>query len=303
MMDSDDSDFYIDDNSPSHDPRTPQLITQNLQTAEMRLNENEDQEIENKNSSEINRDCAPEQTKINCKILNIRFKCQYPIFHFEINKKVYLYTICGMRADHKLVFRCSNRFEINNLRISCSNLSFISVSEILHKIIKNKPNRVEDSVMWTKINLNFSDPKVYDTKNYDVDSFEIGKGHKCTGHALDLDITQNNTNNKNDPDKVKCELVKIAKYRGHPSFHFKINEKVFFYGIRGINADYKITLFSNNSYPNMAYIYPSELMKKIIKNSPRNSKYSKFLNKSNPKVYDIQNYDINSFQFGKSQGT
>ena len=176
MMDSDDSDFYIGENSPSHDSKTPQVISQNLQTNEIRLNEHEDQEIEN--PSVINRDCGLEQTRIdrrNCKILKITGQCnKYLTLHFEINKTFYFYSIHGMRADHKMVLRCT-KFRMKS-KSKCGNLSFISVSEFLQQVITDKPNRVENSLMWTKMTLDYSDPRVYDTKNYFVNSFEIGKG-------------------------------------------------------------------------------------------------------------------------------
>jgi hypothetical protein len=41
---------------------------------------------------------------------------------------------------------------------------------------------------------------------------------------------------------------------------------------------------------------PSELLKKIIIKSPKNTKYPKCFDKSDPKVYDINNYDANSFK-------
>ena len=47
---------------------------------------------------------------------------------------------------------------------------------------------------------------------------------------------------------------------------------------------------------NNCYIFPSEVLKKIIQNSVGKSQYAKFLNKSDPKVYGMNNYDLNSVQ-------
>jgi hypothetical protein len=86
---------------------------------------------------------------------------------------------------------------------------------------------------------------------------------------------------------VNLKLVKIANHHGRPNFRFEINGKAYFYGIRGIKADYKIVLFSTKTFPNNAYILPTECLKKIIRNSPKYSTYPKILDKSDPRVYDI----------------
>ena len=50
----------------------------------------------------------------------------------------------------------------------------------------------------------------------------------------------------------------------------------------------------------MVNILPSEFLKRIIQNTPNELKtskyYSKILDKSDPRVYYIKNYDINSFK-------
>ena len=188
MIDSDDSHFYIGEPPSSH-PWPQVNIEQNLKNAEIGLKKNDDQETkknENKKLSDITADCALEQTNIKCKLLKIAGqRTKSPLFHIQINRKVYFYSITGIRADHKIVLRCTNRYQINKLRPTCNNLSFLLVSEFLQQIIVGTPKRVQNSLMWTKISLDYSDPRVYDMKNYDEDSFEIGRGHKCTGQELD----------------------------------------------------------------------------------------------------------------------
>ena len=34
--------------------------------------------------------------------------------------------------------------------------------------------------------LDMADPRVYDLKNYDINSFDIGKGHKCNGTEISV---------------------------------------------------------------------------------------------------------------------
>ena len=113
---------------------------------------------------------------------------------------------------------------------------------------------------------------------------------------------------KNVPEKVECELLKVSNHRGHPRFYFKINGKFYFYGLRGIKMDSRIILRCTKTYQDekgkccscMSYsnIIPSEFLKEIIHNSPKYSKHPKFLDKSHPRVYDMENYDMNSFEMG-----
>ena len=70
--------------------------------------------------------------------------------------------------------------------------------------------------------------------------------------------------------KIKCKLLKIlTNNRRVPKFYFEMNEKFYFYGYRGITADYKIILYcSKGNCGNYATITTSEFLKKIIRNSP-----------------------------------
>jgi hypothetical protein len=40
--------------------------------------------------------------------------------------------------------------------------------------------------------LDTSDPRVYDLKNYDINSFDIGKGHKCDGTEISFYLQMGN---------------------------------------------------------------------------------------------------------------
>ena len=110
---------------------------------------------------------------------------------------------------------------------------------------------------------------------------------------------------------MKCKLLKIARTaKGFPSYHFQINEKVFIYGFKGITQDDKIVLLCSRPYQKdhldyqcrcLSFILPSESLREIIEKMPkrRNGYYPKTMARSNPRVYDVNNYNINSFAIGK----
>jgi hypothetical protein len=151
---------------------------------------------------------------------------------------------------------------------------------------------------------------VYDLNNYDINAFEIGRGHKCPGTEIDVYLKSHKT-----PvigvKEMKCELVKIDNDHGHPKFHFEINGKFYVYSVRGIKADYRMALFCTkrpvkvegenrkSKCGNNSTILPSEFLRKNIQNAPKNSQYPKFLDKSDPKFFDINNYNISSFDIGR----
>ena len=108
-------------------------------------------------------------------------------------------------------------------------------------------------------------------------------------------------------DKPKYKLVKVTIRGGHPYLHFEIDGKMYCYGIHGVRADYKIVLrcqkqiLKSRCY-NLSTILPSEFFKQIIQDKPNDVKYNnypKIFDKSDPRVYDIKNYHINSFDIGK----
>ena len=109
---------------------------------------------------------------------------------------------------------------------------------------------------------------------------------------------------------MKYKLLRIAKtVRGNLCFHFEINEKVYFYGFRGINNDGKMFLICTRTHKtelkkyspclNSSYILPTEFLQEIYQKSPIGSPYPICLDKSDPRVYDVENYYINSFEMRK----
>jgi hypothetical protein len=258
MLDSDDNDFYIGEQ---------QIIDQEEQNIEIRKNET----LQN---------CALNQSKMKCKIVKIENRFGHPKFHFEIDGKMYFYGIQGIRYDYKIVLLCSKK--VNGS--PCNNRSFILPSHFLKQIIHYSPIS-----QYPKI-FDKLDPRVYDLNNYDLNSFDIGKGHKCPGTEIEI-------------NEVKCKIVKIENRRSRPNFHFEIDGKMYIYAIQGIRTDYKIVLrctkrFSGKNCNNNSYIAPLDLLKQIMQDKSTRKKYAKMLDISDPRVYDLKNYDINSFDIG-----
>jgi hypothetical protein len=233
-------------------------------------------------------------TPVKCKLLKIENRRGHPIFHFEINGKMYCYGIRGIRANYKIVLRCYKMA----FGSQCNNISTILPSDFLKQIIQDTPDIGPASIDMYHKYFDKSDRRVYNLNNYDVNSFDIGKGHKCSGTELE-------EYNKIH-EKVKCRLVKIAHgLRGGPtssSFHFEINEKMYFYRLEGITADNRFCLYchacsTNGSIcKNKGNVIPTESLKQLIKRSPKNSKFPNYLDKSDPRVYDIDIYDINALE-------
>ena len=284
MLDSDDSDFYIGEH---------QIIDQNDQTSENRITH------PNIDSFEIDEghQCINTEIDVNvqknmlveCKLVKIVNLRGHPNFHFEINGEMYFYGFQGIKADDKIVLYCTKKL--------CRSQSSISASEFLKQIFQNSPKNSK----YTK-KIDRSDPRVYDIENYDINSFDIGKGHKCQGLGIENYLKSTTCDRpEKRAEKVKCKLIKISYRRGHPTFHFEIDGQIYFFGFRGIKADSKIVLccrkvFLKSKCMNFSYIKPSEFLKQLIKKSPKKNEYPKYLDKSDPRVYDINNYDINSFE-------
>jgi hypothetical protein len=219
---------------------------------------------------------------VNCKLMKIDNNGGQPKFYFEIDEKFYIYGFRGIRADYKIVLCCNQR--------RCNNSAYISPTELLRQLIQDTPNNGLPFLGKYSNFFDISDTRVYDINNFDSNSFEIRGSHKCQGTELDEFI-------KIDVKNVKCKLVKIENKRRHPKFHFEIDGQIYFYCLRGIKADYKIALCcTQKSCLNTASISPSEFLKQVIHDKPKNSGYSKVLNLSDPRVYDINNYDSNSFE-------
>jgi hypothetical protein len=140
----------------------------------------------------------------------------------------------------------------------CATSSLISPSKSLKEIIQNTPLFSK----YSKI-LNMADPRFFDIYNYEINSFSICQAHRCLGTELSV-YSESKVNRK-------CKLVKITKVRGSPILHFNINEKIYFYGIRGIKANYKINLKWVGCGTH-SYISPSEYFKQIIQETSKEQK-------------------------------
>ena len=80
---------------------------------------------------------------------------------------------------------------------NCGCQSQISATEVLKEIIETRPKKrnyilkhlkIEDMQKLPDIylkTLKRSNPLVYDLNNYNINSFDVGKGHRCLGIELD----------------------------------------------------------------------------------------------------------------------
>ena len=65
-------------------------------------------------------------------------------------------------------------------------LIYILPSEVLNGIIEKLPLYKCKYIRYLSKTMARSNPLVYDVNNYNINSFEIGKGHKCLGTELDI---------------------------------------------------------------------------------------------------------------------
>ena len=65
----------------------------------------------------------------------------------------------------------------------CYTISTVLPSDCLKQIFQKKPSEIKHR--YPKI-FEKSDPRVYDIDNYLINSFDIGKGHNCSGIEIDL---------------------------------------------------------------------------------------------------------------------
>jgi hypothetical protein len=267
MLDSAYNDFYIGEQ---------QIIDQEEQSTKIIKIEN----LQN---------CDLSQKKLKCKLVKIENRRGHPHYHFEIDGKSYFYGIYGIRANYEIVLRCTKSVAGSN----CNNRSTILPSDFLKEIIQKRPAEIKHR--YAKI-LDKSDPRVYDLKNYDLNSFDIGEDHKCSRTEI------KKVSKPEIFNKLQCKLVKIENRRGYPKFHFELNGKMYFYGMNGVREDNNIVLLCTKTLcNNISTILPSDFLKEIIQKRPSKFKntYPKFLDNSDPRFNDIDNYDINSFDIGE----
>ena len=94
---------------------------------------------------------------------------------------MYFYGIEGVRAHNMIVLRCNKVKSGSSL--PCDNQSTVLPSDCLKEIIKKSPSEIKHR--FSKF-LDNSDPRVYEIDNYDINSFDIGSGHKCSGTEISL---------------------------------------------------------------------------------------------------------------------
>ena len=184
MTDFNENDFYIGD-----DPK----ITVHPQKKHRALISKEIAKFEYKKYSQtpfIN--SAFGQTKMKCKLLKISRNVKgFPSYHFQINGKFFFYGFLGIQQDDKIVLKCTKSYQKEQLDYPCGCQSFILATEGLIKIIEKNPQKRMDRRKTGRNypkTLDKSDPRVYDINNYNINSFEIRRGHRCLGTELDAYI-------------------------------------------------------------------------------------------------------------------
>ena len=91
-----------------------------------------------------------------------------------------------LKQDNTIVLRCTKSYQKENLTCSCRCHSYILPSEVLNGIIEKLPLYKCKYIRYLSKTMARSNPLVYDVNNYNINSFEIGKGHKCLGTELDI---------------------------------------------------------------------------------------------------------------------
>jgi hypothetical protein len=64
----------------------------------------------NVQEQKLNKNSNSNNKPVKCRIVKIENRRGYPNFHFEIDGKMYIYGIEGIRTDYKIVLRCTKPF-------------------------------------------------------------------------------------------------------------------------------------------------------------------------------------------------
>jgi hypothetical protein len=137
------------------------------------------------------------KTKMQCKLLKIsRTVRGFPSYHFQINGKIFFYGFQGIKKDDKILLICTKPYQKEQLNYTCGCQSYILPLKDLNEIIAKSPlkrerrfmDRRKTGKMTYAKTMDRTNPRVYDVNNYNINSFEIGKGHRCLGTEFDAYI-------------------------------------------------------------------------------------------------------------------
>ena len=160
------------------------IIEQNQHNIEIRPSENNRDKTSQICSNNASEQKMPVKKEIKCKLVNILNLRGYPKFFIEIDGKIYSYGIRAIKSNYRIELRCTKQF----LSSACNNISFIQPLDSLLDIIHDKPKKIRTN---SPKFIDRSDPRVYDIKYYDADSFDFGRGHRCPGTELDVYLQKN----------------------------------------------------------------------------------------------------------------
>jgi hypothetical protein len=202
----------------------------------------------------------------------------------------------GITPDYRIGLRCQRK--------NCNINTYIKNIELL----KNFIVETNANPKFPYDFLNKTDPRIFDLHGYDLETFKLSSEHKCEGTDFEIYNKSLLPVSLPVPEPTSIQLLKIEKYRESPTFHFKINGQMYFYGFRGVKVDFKIVLRCKKMHENcylLSHVSPTEQLKEIIFERPRfqlknarNKNYElKYFDKTDPRVYDTNSYDFSSFEF------
>ena len=186
--------------------------------------------------------------KKKCKILKIANHRGNPHYHIEFDDKIYAYGFRGIKTDFSLILRCQ--------KTKCNNTSFIKPSSHLREIIFDKPKGHKTKYCKS---LDRNDSRLYDIKNYDINTFEFCSPHKCDGFenirsnfskpATNIKIARTLAEQKNGSLLAITEYSQVYSYRSkhisgrkYSQYHIKIGDRVFQFVCKGVKSDFDFSL-------------------------------------------------------------
>jgi hypothetical protein len=141
------------------------------------------------------------------------------------------------------------------------------------------------------------DPRIFDTKGYNPETFVIYGEHKSHTPPPKSRVI-------NHPViREECKLLKIEKSDEKTLVHIRILDTVYFYHFAKIENDFQIVLqCQDKNCTQNIYLYPSVKGRPIILENPGDNPLIKtcsykYLKKNDPRVYQIKSYDTKTFEF------
>jgi hypothetical protein len=250
--------------------------------------------VENKTSSVVK--IAPRLLTKNMHVKLLKIITQTKIglsFHIQLQDSVYFYTFQGIKSNFEIVLKCNK----------CAHLAYLWPSDFLKELIFDRPKG--STIIYSK-DMKLSNPGVCDPSNYrfrDISEYYYHK--RCLAIKLNVYMQKymrsTTTFYKKPKNGIHCfqigKTLKIVKTPRGPLFHIEINKKVYFYAFKGIRLNFAIVLKCKKC-SHLAYLRPHDILKNIIFDNPK-TPLSKDMNFSDPRVYELESYDFESFNIDR----